>query len=133
MDLQRVAEHDEYNDGEATDRCSSSCGVHAHNIPPNIIAIAQIPSDTSQDIQRARTPYTRENDGSRTEMAVVSDLVQDAEHVLVARVREHDDGKGCECGDGTRPSEDAHRPALGECVAPDVVCDDEDDEVGDAE
>jgi hypothetical protein len=66
-------------------------------------------------------------------MRVVGDLVQDAEHVLVACVREDYHREGGECGHGACPGEDAHRAARSEGIAADVVCDDEDDEVGDGE
>ena len=66
-------------------------------------------------------------------MAVVVDFVEDGEHVLMARVRENDDGKSSERRHGTLPMYDVYVAAICERVAFDVVCEDKNDEVADGD
>ena len=133
VDLQRVAEHDQNHDGEAANGRCGGGGVHGHDVALDVVAVAQVPRDTCQDVQSAGATDRREDDCRGAEVAVVCDFVEDAEHVLVACVREDDDGEGGECADWAGPFEDPDGAARGECVAFDVVGYDEDDEVGDGE
>ena len=133
VDLQRVAEHDQNHDGEAANGRCGGGGVHGHDVALDVVAVAQVPRDTCQDVQSAGTANGREDDRRGAEVAVVCDLVENAEHVLVACVCKDDDGEGSECADRAGPFEDPDGAARGESVAFDVVGYDEDDEVGDGE
>ena len=55
-------------------------------------------------------------------MRVVGYFVEDGEHVLVACVREDDDGEGGEGGDGARPFEHSDGTSVGEGVAFKEMC-----------
>ena len=66
-------------------------------------------------------------------MAVVVDLVEDAEHVLVTCVCEDYDWKSGERRDGALPFEDRDVAAVGDGVAFDVVRHDQDDEIADGD
>ena len=133
VDLQRVGEHDENHNGEASDCGSSSRRIHAYNIALDVVAIAQIAGDAREDVQDAAAADGREDDGGGAEVAVVCDFVKDREHVLVACVGKNHDREGGEGADGAGPLEDSDCTARGDGVAFDVVRDDEDDEVGNGE
>ncbi|KAJ8113549.1 hypothetical protein OPT61_g4344 [Boeremia exigua] len=133
VDLEWVGEHDEDDDGEAADGCGGGGRVHGHDVAFDVVAVTEVAGDAGEDVQGAGAADGGKDDGRRAEVRVIGDLVEDREHVLVARVREDDDREGGKCADRAGPFKDAHCAARGERVALDVVGNDEDDQVGDGE
>lgn len=131
MDLQRVREHDQDDDGEPSYRRRRGGGIHGDNVSRNVVAVGKISCDPRKDIQNASGANSAENNRGGTEVAIVSDFIENRKHVLVTCVCKDYNGKAGKDSDWTCPSEDADFAAVLKGVAFDEVGYHQDDEVGD--
>lgn len=94
MNLQRIRKHDQNNNRQFSNRGRNVRLVHPDDVTRDIVAEGEVPGDGDDDVDCACRANGGDDDGGDYLGAVVADLVDDGEHVLVAGVGEDDDWKG---------------------------------------
>lgn len=136
MDLKRVREHDQNHNHGLAEGARYGRRVLCHDVSANLVSKGQVARDGDEDIDEARGAVGRAEHRGGAEVRIVRNLVEDTEHVLVARVGEDDDGEGGERGHDAGPFEDAQGRlvvSVGEGVVFREVVDHQDDQVPDGD
>lgn len=77
MNLQRVGEHDEDNNGEAADGTGSRGGVHLYNVAANVVAIGEVPCDAGKNVEGASAANRGKDYSGSAEVRVVGNFIED--------------------------------------------------------
>ena len=81
VDLERVGEHDEDDDGEAANGTRCGGGVHGDDVAADVVAVGKVAGDAGEDVETAGAADGGEDYGAGAEVRVVCDFVQDGEHL----------------------------------------------------
>ena len=132
--LQWIGEHDQDDNRRSAHRGGDRWRILRDDIAPDLVAKGEIAGDGNEDIDGPCRADGGQDDRAGMKVRVVGDLVEDAKHVLMARVGEHDDGERGQRGNSTGPGEDAQGRrivAIGQRVMRGEVVHDQDDKVAD--